>query len=376
MDAARSATSLEDFGGDSFREGLEILVRSTDTEARLTPAGRALFDQRIVGFLSRRLQVEDWYARHPEIDEQEIMAPLIGLGLPRTGSTALSCLLAEDPAVRVIRTWEADAPCPPPETATQYTDPRIAVTAARIAGQDTSMPRMKAMLPTAPASPSECQSYMGYDFKSQAFHSWVQIPTYAHWLTYEADLVPTYRYVKRVLKLLQWRCPPNRWRLKNPSHIVFIDALNEVFPDARFWMTHRDVANVLPSVADLYYELCQVLSDDVDRAYLGRLNEEIWEVGMRRLIAFRDRGQAGRFFDLHFERVQKNPIHEIEALYAWLGEPLTDEARRRMVAWRTNTPRDKHGRHEYDPAAFGIDIPRLRERFSFYSDRFEVAAAA
>jgi hypothetical protein len=375
LDAARSATSLEDFGGDSFREGLEILIRSADTEAKLTPAGREIFDQRVLHLLSCRLQVEDWYARHPEIDEQEIVAPLIGLGLPRTGSTALSCLLAEDPAVRFIRTWEGETPCPPPEAATQHTDPRIAKTTARIAWQDTQMPRLKAMLPKTATTPIECQHFMGYDFKSQAFQSWAQIPTYAHWLTYQADLVPTYRYVKRVLKLLQWRCPPNRWRLKNPTHILFMDALNEVFPDARFWMTHRDVANVLPSVADLYFELCQALSDDVDRAFLGRLNEEVWELGMRRLIAFRDGGQAGRFFDLHFERVQKDPIKEIEALYAWLGEPLTDEARRRMVAWGKDTPRDKHGRHDYDPAAFGIDIPKLQERFRFYSDRFEVATA-
>src|SRR5579871_5182320 len=95
LQRARDATSLDGFGEDSFREGLQILVESAAREGRLTEKGRAAFESQIVDFLSQRLQVEDWYRRHPEIDEQEITAPLIGLGLPRTGSTALSCLLAE-----------------------------------------------------------------------------------------------------------------------------------------------------------------------------------------------------------------------------------------------------------------------------------------
>src|ERR1700722_15326054 len=122
---ARSATGLEDFGGDSFHEGLERLILALDTEARLTESGAAAFDAQIIHYLSQRLEVEDWYRRHPEIEEQEIVAPLIGLGLPRTGSTALGCLLGEDPAVRSLRCWEASTPCPPPDKETEGTDPRI-----------------------------------------------------------------------------------------------------------------------------------------------------------------------------------------------------------------------------------------------------------
>src|SRR3546814_9297895 len=161
------------------------------------------------------------------------------------------------------------------------------------------------------------------------------LPSYAQWLNHEADLVPAYRYVKRVLKLLQWRCPPNRWRLKNPSHSVFIDALDQVFPDARYWMTHRDIGKVIPSVADLYRELMQVSSDDIDLHYLGALNSEWCERGMRKMIAFRDAGNEHRFFDIHFAPFQNDPLPIIAQLYDFLGEPLTQEARDRMLAWRS-----------------------------------------
>jgi hypothetical protein len=374
LDQARSATALDDFGDEGFRDGLEVLVRSADAEARFNALGRANFDGQVVSFLSSRLKVEHWYRRHPEIDEQEIVAPLIGLGLPRTGSTPLSCMLAQDPAARFIRNWEGAQPCPPPETATQNTDPRIAQAQAAMVRRDQLFPRMRQMVPSSATAPVECQVFMGFDFKSQLFQAMARIPSYVAWLNHEADLVPTYRYVKRVLKLLQWRCPPTRWRLKNPTHILFVDALNQVFPDARFWMTHRDVADVLPSVADLYLELSRPFTDHLDTAWLGQVTADFCELGMRRVIAFREAGQDGRFFDIDFATFQRDPYPVLERLYAFLGEDFTDETRANIAAWRRETPRDKHGGHTYDPAEFGLDPDRLRDRFAFYSKRFGLAS--
>jgi hypothetical protein len=211
---------------------------------------------------------------------------------------------------------------------------------------------------------------MGYAFRSQLFQAFAHIPGYTDWLNNDADMVPAYRYVKRVLKLLQWRCPPYRWRLKNPAHMLFIDALNEVFPDARFWMTHRDIARVIPSCADLYLELTQAFTDAVDKPGLGTINADCWELGLRRLIAFRDGGEEHRFFDVDFSSLQRDPYPVLERLYAFLGEELTDETRDHIEAWRRENPRDKHGDHRCDAADFGLDDNALRQRFRFYMDRF------
>ena len=376
LDRAKQANGHDNFGEESYREGLDRLVLSIDTEARLNQQGQAMADHQIVDFLGWRLQVEHWYARHPEIDEQEIVAPLIGLGLPRTGSTALSCMLGEDPAVRSIRAWESSAPCPPPETATEHSDLRIERQRAQMVYMDRLAPRLKTMLPVSPTVPMECQHFMAYDFKSQIFQASLRIPAYVAWLNQEADLVSTYRYVKRVLKLLQWRCPPNRWRLKNPSHIVFIDALDKVFPDARYWMTHRDITKVIPSVIDLYVELSRSFTDTLDVDYIAGMNIGWTELGMHRVKAFRENGNDHRFFDVDFGEFQSDPLSAIERLYAFLGEPLTDDARERMLDWRRNMPVDKHGRHEHDPAALGIDTDALRARFRFYDAAQGARAAA
>lgn len=372
IDRACISSGLSDFGEDGFREGLDRLTLALREEARLTEMGRAALEAQLTDHLSQRLHVEDWYARHPEIGEEEIVAPLIGLGLPRTGSTALSCLLAEDPAVRSIRNWEAMRPCPPPESATQASDPRIALAEASMERRDRLFPRAKAMLPSTATSPSECQTFMAMDFKSQLFQAFAHIPSYVAWFNHDADLVPTYAYVKRILKLLQWRCGPKNWRLKNPTNSLFIGAIDQVFPDARFWMTHRDVGSVLPSVADLYFEFSKAYSDAVDKNWLGEVTSDFCELGMRRMIAFRDSGQDHRFFDIHFAPFQRDPFPVLAELYEWLGETLSGEALTRMRAWRESTPRDKHGGHSYDPADFGLSVEALRTRFSFYSNRFDV----
>lgn len=376
LELARSSCGLDDFGEDSFRIGLEKVLAAFDREARLTEAGKSAVNSMITGFLVNRLQVEYWYTLHPEIDEQEIVAPLIGLGPPRTGSTVLGCLLAEDPSVRSLRTWEAGSPCPPPDSATQASDPRIAATAQGIAEQFARFPRMRSMLPQSATSPTECQNFMGYDFKSHLFFSMGDIPSYREWLCHEADLVPTYRYVKRILKLLQWRCPPNKWRLKNPSHSMFIDALSEVFPDARFWMTHRAMTSVIPSVSDLYLEMMSALSDEIDKEAIGNMNIEFWETAMQRMIAFRDAGNNHRFFDIYFKSFMADPLTSIADLYAYLGEDFTSETRARMEAWRRDTPREKQGAHDYDAAEFGLDCDELRRRFGFYTARFGLAQRA
>jgi hypothetical protein len=374
LDRARQQAGLDDFGEAGFREGLEILVASLDDEARLNDFGRSTMDLQLIDMLANRLQVEYWYRRHPEIEDQEIVAPLIGMGLPRTGSTALACLLGADPAARSIRTWESMWPCPPPDAATRDSDPRLLKAQASMERRARLFPRMPAMLPSTATSPTECQTFMGYDFKSQLFQAFVHIPTYVDWLNHRADLVPTYLYVKRILKLLQWRCPPKRWRLKNPSHSLFIDSLNSVFPDARFVMTHRSVASVIPSVADVYYELHKAYSDTVNLVMIGRETSDFCSLAMQRMIAFRDAGNDGRFFDIHFAPFQKDPFPILEALYAFAGERLTPQARDGMEAWRRNTPRDA-GYERTNMAAFGLDPISLESQFAFYSRRFNVPLA-
>jgi hypothetical protein len=369
--AACERAGSSDFGEDTWHEGLDVLVRSLEVEAALNEFGVSAMNDRIVGFLVNRLEVEQWYARYPEIEDQKIVAPLFGLGLPRTGSTALSFLLAQDPARRSLRTWEADRPCPPPETATEHTDPRIAVAQAGIDFTNQMFPGFVGMLPTSATGPQECLLLMGMDLRTLMFDGMARVPSYNAWLL-DCDMEPAYRYHRRVLKLLQWRCPPTRWWLKTPAHMLSIDALNAVYPDAQFVMTHRDVGKVLPSVCALYHALSNVLTEDPDPLAIGAQNMAVWRCSLERLIDFRDRGNEHRFHDLSFEAVQGDPIGEVDKLYTAMGEVLSDAARQRMHAWWAENSQDRTAPHDYSPETFGLDLVGIADHFAFYYKRFDV----
>jgi hypothetical protein len=286
MAEAESETGLGDFGDDSFLEGLERLVRSLRGEARLNAAGEAVIYPRLVSHLRSRLEVEDWYRRHPEIADVEVTTPLFGLGLPRTGSTALSFLLAQDADVRYLRQWESSQPCPPPSTV-KGPDPRITVTAGH---------GSKEHVPADVNGPMECLDLMALDFKTQIYLAFAHIPSYASWLT-DADFTSTYLYERRALKLLTWGEPARPWRLKSPAHMLWINDLDAAFPDARFVMTHRDPTDVLVSVCDVYADIAGSFTDRLDRRYIGQLNLDQWAIGIDRLLVFRDGPGQGRLGD-------------------------------------------------------------------------------
>jgi hypothetical protein len=355
MAAARADTGLDDFGDDSFRDGLEILVRALGDEARLNAAGEGYLYPRITGYLSQRLQVEDWYRRHPEIDDERIDAPLIGLSLPRTGSTALSFLLAQDPAVRYLHMWESATPCPPPSTVVGG-DPRIPQGWGQKVGT-------RDHVPSDIEGPFECLDLLALDFASQMFLAFAQIPSYAEWLL-DADLTSAYRYERRVLKLLQWGQPTRPWRLKTPMHMLYLPYLDDAFPDARFVMTHRDPTDVMLSVCDVYADICGTFTDDLDRIAIGELNVRQWSTATDRAKSWREDGRDDRFYDIDFRAMQADPIGEVRGLYRWLGEPVSDEFESRMRAWWKANAEHREPAPARDPAAFGLDLDAIRPRFA------------
>ncbi|HEV3113232.1 MAG TPA: sulfotransferase [Candidatus Binataceae bacterium] len=368
IDAAKSRCGFDDFGGDSFREGLERLVDSINSESSLTDIGRLMAPEMLIASLINRLEVEHWYRLHPEIDEEQIIAPLFGVGLPRTGSTALIYMLACDPNTRSLRNWEAEKPCPPPQKASADTDPRIALCAANIEATLTRAPEVADMLPFEPRGPIECFPLMFLEFKFHAYEAFLHVPSYIEWVnSASCDMEPAYRYHKRVLKLLQWRCPPRRWSLKTPSHMLYIDALNKVYPDARFVMTHRDPVRVLPSLADLLRALRSGILEDPMAHSIGPHIAREWSLALRRMIDFRDRAGEQRFYDIAHRAVTSDPIAEMRKLYRLLGWGLSAETAAAMGAWQEENLRATRRLHPQD---FGLEESSMREQFRFYTERF------
>ena len=364
-DGARAATGLHDFGSPYYREGLERTVDALNNEAELSEIGNVIQHATISNALIQRLKVEDTYAQHPEIDDEVVGGPVFVIGLPRTGTTALSQLVAADPQFRSLRMWESQAPTPPPETATQDSDPRIAQAEEGLRMLDEMFPLMKTMHNSEATAATECQDLMGMSFRTFHFDGAVRVPSYLDWLMH-CDMRETYTFHRRVLKLLQWHCPPTLWHLKTPVHMFALDALIEAYPNAKFLWSHRDPAKVMGSVCSLIRYVRSWSSDRDDPEELGAEQLDSWAEAVRRAMDFRQRLGDSRFADVAFADLQHDPVGTLRAGYASLGLTFSEDSERAVEQWADEHKPGSRGAHDYELSDYGLTPEGVRERFADY----------
>jgi hypothetical protein len=369
-DGARAATGLHDFGSPYYREGLERTVDALNNEAGLSEIGRVIQHATISNALIQRLKVEDTYAQHSEIDHEVVGGPVFVIGLPRTGTTALSQLVAADPQFRSLRMWESQAPTPPPETATQHSDPRIAQAEEGLRMLDEMFPLMKTLHNSEATAATECQDLMGMSFRTFHFDGAVRVPSYLEWLMH-CDMRETYTFHRRVLKLLQWHCPPTLWHLKTPVHMFSLDALVEAYPNAKFLWSHRDPAKVLGSVCSLIRYVRSWSSDRDDPEELGSEQLESWAEAVHRAMDFRRRVGDSRFADVAFADLQDDPVGTLQAGYASLGLTFSEDTERAVEQWAHEHKPGSRGAHNYELADYGLTPEGVREQFADYLHAYD-----
>ena len=355
----------------AFLEGLGRLVRSLEEEARLNLFGRIAVREDIMRLLANRFRVERDRRRDPAIAEEEIRRPIFITGLPRSGSTLLHGLLAQDPANRVPQTWEMLDPSPCPRRETYERDKRIRKTERELRWLDRLVPEFRKIHAVGARLPEECVILLAHSFVSSQFCSMYVVPSYQRWVE-EQDLVPAYRLHRRFLQHLQRHCRGERWVLKAPAHLATLRELFQVYPDASIIMTHREPLEVLGSEASLHTVLRRAFSDAIDPKAVGREVSELTAKEMRIGLAARDDGCApsDQFFDLLYPDLVRDPIGAVRAIYAHFDLAFTAAAEAGMRRYLTTNPKDEHGSHDYSLAQFGLDLEEERHRYEDYRARF------
>jgi len=373
-DEARTRTGLTDFGGDLFWEPYRIFIDALNTEADLHTLGRMIVRDDLVNSLQIRLELADWRKRHPEIEQEKVEDPIFIIGLPRTGTSILHELLAQDPRHRVPQHWEVRSPCPPPETATYASDPRIALAHRQIRLWNEIVPEYDSLHELGGQIPVECIQLMVHEFRSDELMGRHMVPSYAEWFS-QCDLVPAYEFHKTMLQNLQWRCPKDRWVLKSPSHLGQLESLLAVYPKARIVFTHRDPLKVLPSVASVLYSTAHVRSDSVDpQALLGWFTGETCAGLLDGMTALRDSNALSpdQCIDIRYADLMARPGETLASVYDHFGIDFSKSAELAMLGYLEKKPKARHGAHKYNFADTGLDIDEERERFRPYYDRYQV----
>lgn len=370
--ASELTGGLANFGDGSFRDGLEIFLDSGANEGQLTEIGKAALEGMALSNLVNRLNVVEWHRTHPALATSRIDSPIFLIGLPRTGTTALSHLLSVDPANRSLLGWEINQSVPPPTTATYRTDPRFvaAMEAPDMLGMIN--PEFKAIHHDPPNMPLECATVLGQHFSSLHLSTTFNLPSYMDWIRTN-DHTQAYEWHRTVLQVLQSQCP-GQWQLKSPVHLIDPSAIAAVYPDARFVLTHRDPVNVIASVCSLVRSLAGTFTDADWQDYIRETWPEIVGSLLDNQNAFRDSqiaaGRGDAFVDVAYSDLVGDPITTIASLYEQLGENFSAEAESAMRAHSAEHKKDRFGSHSYSLEEWGLDRDALTERVQPYLTRY------
>lgn len=372
---ARAKTGLDDFGEDDFETPLRVLLHSLDREARLHAAGRASQRARIVDSLATRLSAQACFREHPEILEERIEEPLFVVSLPRSGTTLLHRILAADPRAQAVLWWECRSPAPWPHSDWRRgDDPRIADARAQVEQILAARPELASIHPWDPEGPDEEILLLEHSFLSHVPESGARIPTYNRWLD-QQDLAPAYAWLTKLLQLLQWQKRLSgrggeRWVLKAPFHLGFLDTLFAHFPDARIVQTHRDPLATLPSIASMYASLWRLASDEVDEHEIGRHCLERYSRALARCLESRERLPGERFLDVDYRDLVADPMTQVRRIHEFLGRELDDAAEDAMRVELARHARDLREAHDYSLARFGLREDEIAEAFAGYRKRY------
>lgn len=368
-DMAVTRTGLSAFGTAPLDEGLAIYCAALAHEAELSEHGMMVAAESIISTLSERLQVEDALSRNPAILDRPLGSLLMIVGIPRTGTTALSQYIAEDPRARSILRWEARELVRQHAGPNHTEDPRIERARASFATRNREQPWLQSVLPVDYNDPAEHGPMLGLTFLNLQLPVRYHVPSYATWLS-EQDLTPAYRYLEKVLKLLQSQSPGQFWNLKNPPDLFALDVIHKVFPDARFIWTHRDPVDSIGSVCSLAAALRRSAGAAVSERGIGDSLSSFWATGVQRAMQARERMGEDRFFDINQRDLSAAGISTIQCLYADLDIPFSQEYRVKLERRLFEKPAGRHGKHSYVLSDFGLDPTALRGKFAAYIDRF------
>jgi hypothetical protein len=373
MRAAEAATGLSDWGRDIFRRPFEVLIDDLNTTAKLSQIGAERAHRRLFDNLCTRLKVVADRKRIPEIAKEKIERPIFVIGLPRAGTTFFHNLLSADPVNRSPLTWEIMYPSPPPEEESYDTDPRIAQALEAMAFEGFMAPDLLAIHPFDALRPEECNFFWELSFITVNYAAWWDVPNYNK-LVYSTDFTGVYEEERELLQLLQSRRRRDRWVLKTPAHIAWMDQLASVFPDALFVQCHRDPAKIIPSLSNNLTVWRKTFSDQVKPSDFGMMEHQA--EGLRKLAAMRRQpGMSARFYDAHYVDVQRDPLAVLRGCYQKFGVDFTPQREASVRAWmdEDRASHAKGPKHAYALQDFGLDLGEIDRVYADYFADFNVA---
>ncbi len=363
-------TGLNDFGDEIFIEGFHKLVSSINNEASLNEVGFQAQEHRILGLLINLLRTVDALKNNPEILEQDIISPIVIVGLPRTGSTMTHRLLASDPNHTAMLWWEGRYPAVLPNEVRGNPQERMQLGEAEVAAVVEASPEALKIHPWDFNGADEEILLIEHTFLSTVPESCMHLPSYSTWIE-EQDHKVVYEFLKKQIQYLTWQNPgreQKRWVLKSPHHLGFIDKVLGVFPDAKVIQTHRTPVDTVPSFGSMCANLSEQLTTDFNKQRIARH----WQDKLCRVLKHCQEISSlhgDNFIHLDFKKMISEPLEEMKKIYTFIHEDFADQTENAMKAWQEENKHEM-GSHKYSLEEYGLSKDEIEEKFKMYIDAY------
>ena len=370
LDQAKSETGLSDLGEPLFFEGLNRLIDSINNEANLNEIGIQAQPIRIQGLLTNRLRFEEDLKKFPVILDQEIIAPIVIVGLPRTGSTMTHRLLASDPNHTAMLWWEGRYPALLPGEKRGDIEARMELGKAEVDAVVAASPEALDIHPWDYKGADEEILLLEHNFLSTVPESFMALPSYSKWIE-EQDHTLAYEDLKKFIQYLQWQNPgreKKRWVLKSPHHLGFIDKMISVFPDAKIIQTHRDPIKTVPSFCSMCANLFEPLTTNFDKVFIGKHWSNKLTRALNHCMNISEQ-HPDNFLDLEFLNMIKDPIDEMKKIYEFIGESFGEKTEVAMEAWREENKHEM-GAHKYSLEEYDLTESQINNNFAKYQQKY------
>ena len=367
---AKHQTGLDNFGNPLFLTGFEMLIESINQEADLNDIGLEAQKHRLTGVLENLLRIEEALIKNPEILTEEIKAPIIIVGLPRTGSTMTHRLLASDPNHTAMLWWEGRYPAMLEGELRGNPEDRMTMGKAEVEAVMQASPDALTIHPWDYKGADEEVLLLEHTFFSSVPESFMRLPSYSNWVESQ-DHIHAYTQLKKMLQYLQWQNPgreKKRWVLKSPHHLGFIDKLIQVFPNSKVIQTHRDPHKTVPSFCSMCANLFEPLTNSYDKNEIGHHWAHKLAKVLNHCMKVSNSNEKS-FLNLKFNKMIKDPILEMTEVYDFIGEDFTDQAENAMKAWKEENKHEM-GAHHYSLEEFGLESSFIDDHFKDYINQY------
>jgi len=369
--AARQ-TGLSDFGDDWFFANIDALIPSLNKQAKLSAEGIYGAQHMIVSGLVNRLRHVQLVKDNPEILDDQVNVAAVLTGLPRTGSTMLHRMLAAAPKLTGVRWYETQNYVPLEGEVRGNPAPRLEAAKGVLAYMLEAIPELMSIHPMDIEQPDEEVIILGQLFSSSMIESTYFVPDYAEWLSGQ-DPRKAYDDLIQILQSLQWQDPSRKgksWVLKTPGHLMGLQTVLEVFPDAKIVMTHRNPVSTIPSYCSMEASLYKMGSTDISNVEIGSYWMKRLKDWLDNFMAVRANADSDRFIDVNYKSLLTASSQEGMRVLSAAGIPMSSEIKTGMEEWIEANRREHRAVHKYSLQDFGLDEDDIRTKYGDYISQY------